>query len=322
MIRIFAVSKQTRRLETPVMQDIPNLLKDRSRMFWVDLEEPTDEETGVLNGLLGFHPLAVEDCIHDSHSPKLDDYGDYIFTTVHGVDFSQLEEQFSTHELDVFLGDNFLVTFHKQQHKSVFDTRGRVVKNPDHLLRSPDWLLYSILDAMVDNYSPAMEQFDERVSRVEADVFGHDADRALNEILTLKREILHLRRIIVPQRDILNRLSHECERFIRKEHFIYFRDVYDHLVRISETADIYRDILTGILDAHLLLTSNRLNTVMKTLTIIATILMPLSVITGVYGMNFEYMPGLRTEYGYFIVLGVMATLVVVMLGVFKKKKWF
>jgi magnesium transporter len=322
MIRIFAVSKQTRRLETPVMQDIPGLLKDRSRMFWVDLEEPTDEETGVLNGLLGFHPLAVEDCIQDSHSPKLDDYGDYIFMTVHGVDFSQLEERFSTHELDVFLGDNFLVTFHKQHHKSVFDTRGRVVKNPDHLLRSPDWLLYSILDAMVDNYSPAMEQFDERVNRVEADVFGHDADRALNEVLTLKREILHLRRIIVPQRDILNRLSHECERFIRKEHFIYFRDVYDHLVRISETADIYRDILTGILDAYLLLTSNRLNTVMKTLTIIATILMPLSVITGVYGMNFEHMPELRAPYGYFTVLGVMATLVVVMLAVFKRKKWF
>ncbi len=322
MIRIFAVSKQTRRLETPVMQDIPNLLKDRSRMFWLDLEEPTDEETGVLNGLLGFHPLAVEDCIQDSHSPKLDDYGDYIFMTVHGVDFSQLEERFSTHELDVFLGDNFLVTFHKQHHKSVFDTRGRVVKNPDHLLRSPDWLLYSILDAMVDNYSPAMEQFDERVNGVEADVFGHDADRALNEIITLKREILHLRRIIVPQRDILNRLSHECERFIKREHFIYFRDVYDHLVRISETADIYRDILTGILDAYLLLTSNRLNTVMKTLTIIATILMPLGVITGVYGMNFEHMPELRTEYGYFIVLGVMAVLVIAMLGVFKRRKWF
>jgi len=238
------------------------------------------------------------------------------------VDFSRLEERFSTHELDIFLGPNFLVTFHKQHHKSVFDTRGRVVKNPDHLLRSPDWLLYSILDAMVDNYSPAMEQFDERVNGVEADVFGHDANRALNEILTLKREILHLRRIIVPQRDILNRLSHECERFIRKEHFIYFRDVYDHLSRISETADIYRDILTGILDAYLLLTSNRLNTVMKTLTIIATILMPLSVITGIYGMNFEYIPEYHTKYGYFIVLGIMATLVIVMLAVFKRKKWF
>lgn len=322
MIRIFALSKQTHRFETPTMQDIPSLLKDRSRMFWLDLEEPTDEETGVLNGLLGFHPLAVEDCIHENHSPKLDDYGDYIFLIVHAVDFNQREEQFSTTELNFFLGENFLVTFHKQNIKSVFDTRGKVVKNPEYLLRSPDWLLHSILDTLVDNYSPAMEQFDERVNRVEADVFGHDADRALNEILTLKREILHLRRIIVPQRDILNRLSHECDRFIAKEHFIYFRDVFDHLVRISETADIYRDIITGILDAYLLLTSNRLNAVMKTLTIIATILMPLSVITGIYGMNFEYIPEYHTRYGYFVVLGVMMTLVIVMLTVFKRKKWF
>ncbi len=322
MIRIFTISKQTQRLETPVLQDIPDLVKDRSRMFWVDLEDPTDEEIGVLNGLLGFHPLAVEDCIQDTQSPKLDDYGDYVFMTVHGVDFSQLEERFSTHELDVFIGENFLVTHHKQQHKSVFDTRGRVVKNPAYLLRSPDWLLYTILDAMMDNYAPAMDLFDERVNRVEADVFGHEPDRALNEVLSLKREILHLRRIIVPQRDILNRLSHECERFIKREHFIYFRDVYDHLVRISETADIYRDILTGILDAYLLLTSNRLNTVMKTLTIITTIMMPLTVIVGIYGMNFDYMPELRTRYGYFVVLGIMAILVVVMMGMFKKKKWF
>lgn len=322
MIRIFTLSKQTQRLETPSMQDIPALLKDRSRMFWVDLDEPTDEETGVLNGLLGFHHLAVEDCIHDSHSPKLDDYGDYIFFTVHGVDFSQIEEKFSTHELDIFMGHNFLVTYHNQPHKSVFDTRGKVVKNPEHLLRSPAWLLHTILDALVDNYAPAMEQFDERVNRVEADVFGHDADRAINDIMKLKREILHLRRIIVPQREILNRLSHECGRFIAQDHYIYFRDIYDHLSRISETADIYRDLITGILDAYLLLTSNRLNTVMKTLTIITTILMPLTVIVGIYGMNFEYMPELRSPYGYFTVLGIMAILVVIMMGVFKKKKWF
>ena len=322
MIRIFTLSKQTQRLETPSMQDIPNLLKDRSRMFWADLEEPTDEEAGVLNGLLGFHPLAVEDCIHDSHSPKLDDYGEYVFLVLHGVDFSQSEECFSTTELNIFIGHNFVVTYHKQNLKSLFDTRGKVVKNAEHLLRSPAWLLHTILDVLVDNYAPAMEQFDQRVNKVEADVFGTDADRAINDIMKLKREVLHLRRIIVPQREILNRLSHECGEFIAQDHYIYFRDIYDHLSRISETADIYRDIITGILDAYLLLTSNRLNQVMKTLTIIATIMMPLTVITGVYGMNFEYIPELHTQYGYYITVGVMVALVVVMLFMFKKKQWF
>lgn len=290
-------------------------------LHWLDLEAPSEEEIELLKAGHPFHPLAIEDCLEPTHHPKVEEFDDHLFIIIHAVDFSVAKERFGTTELDIFLGERFLVTFHRKSVRSITTMRERYQKMEWVLRRGTDYLLHEVLDLLVDYYMPALERFEEQIDAVETEIFADPTPETLSKAFQLKREVLHLKRIVLPQRELLNRLARGEFEIVVENQRIYFRDVYDHLYRIAESADFYRDMVTGLLDGYLSQVSNKLNVVMKTLTIFATILLPLTFIAGVYGMNFAHMPELEWRYGYFVVLAGMATIAGGMLYLFRRKGW-
>jgi magnesium transporter len=321
MIEIFAFSKENGLRRTTDVGALPGLLKEETESVWVDLESPTEDESQILSSIFNFHPLAIEDCIAESHLPKLDDFGDYIFLVLHGARSGDVSGTFKTVELNFFLGKRYLVTYHQQLSRSINRTKERCLKNSLSMSRGMDFLLYEILDGTVDNYFPILDDFDEVLDELEHEVTESPTKETLNRIFSLKRDGMSLRRVTSPQREILNRMSRDPFAVINKRTAIYFRDVYDHLVRINDLAESYKDLSTGLLEAYISMVSNRLNEVIKVLTALTVVFMPLTVIPSIYGMNFKNMPELNWEYGYPFTLGMMAVIVVVMLGFFRKKKW-
>lgn len=293
----------------------------QSGTVWVDFESPTEEESRLLLDAFRLHPLAVEDALAHVHHPKIDDYRDYLFLIMHEVERSPVDGRLETSELDIFLGPRLLVTYHDRPLACIRVLRQALEKNPALLGRTPDFLLHLLLDRLVDSYLPVLDLVEERIDAAEDAVLRRPLPGTLDEVLTLKREVASLRRFSVLQREVLRALSSGEFPLIHPDLFMYYRDVYDHLVRISDLTESYRDLLTSVLEAHLTAISNRLNEVMKVLTIIATVMMPLTLITGVYGMNFKHMPLLDSPAGFWIVLGGMGALALAMLAAFRRAGW-
>ena len=289
---------------------------------WVDLEDPTPEETLVLEKVFHFHPLAIEDCVADLHHPKVDDYEEYLFLVVHGVRFDVPTGVFVTRELDIFLGRNYLVTFHRGEMRSIKAAREQCLKGlAASLPRGVDFLLQQILDQLFEHYFPSLDAIEDQIQMVQIEVFENPKRETLDRIFALKRDVLHMRRICGPQREIVHRLARGEFPVISAKAAIYFRDVFDNLYRIVEASFGYQDLIQGTLDAYLSAVNNRLNETMKRLTVISAIFAALTVITGVYGMNFKYMPELEWRYGYFALLALMAAVVAGLLHLFKRNKW-
>ncbi len=289
---------------------------------WVDLEDPTPDEARVLESVFHFHPLAIEDCLQDIHHPKVDDYGDYLFLIVHGMRFDAPSDQFITRELDVFLGANFLVTHHHGPMRSISAARDHCGKNLQPALpKGTDFLLHAILDQMFEHYFPNLDALEDKIQLVQVAVFERPTRETLDGIFALKRDVMHLRRLCTPQREIVHRLSRGEFRVVSPKAAVYFRDIYDNLYRIVDASFAYQDLVQGTLDAYLTAVSNRLNETMKRLAVFGAVFAALTVITGVYGMNFEHMPELRWLYGYPFVLLVMAGTTGGLLYLFKKKEW-
>lgn len=319
MIRTIRYSKATgAKVSTDAAQT--SLAKEPQEVLWIDFDDPSQEEFGLLASNFGFHPLAVEDCGEETHHPKIDEYEGYVFVVMHGVDYVSPQEEFATAELDIFLGRDYLVTVHRDRMPCLEQVRLMATKDPKTMAEGPDLLLYDILTRLAEQYLEVMEKFSERGEEVEDEMFVGPSTQVLEELTRLKRQVLHLRRMAGPQREVLWRLSREAA-VVDEKARAYYSDVYDKFYRISEMADTNRDILTGLLEAHLSVVSNRLNEVMKVLTVIATIMMPLTVIVGLYGMNFEHMPELRWKYGYAMVWGIMAATAGGLVWFFKRKKW-
>ncbi|MEK7285876.1 MAG: magnesium/cobalt transporter CorA [Nitrospirota bacterium] len=320
MITVITYSKENgyRLLEKTALSH--RVSDEKHDLIWIDFESASPEEATLLSSYFDFHPLAIEDCIAETPLPKVDDFGDYVFLVLHG---SQLktENQFITNEINFFLGRNYLATYHETFSRSIQEARERCLKNMPSVARGADFLLHEILDRLVDNYFPVLERFHEEMEQIEQEVFSNPKKNTLNKIVMLKKEVTAIYRTILPQQEILNRLSRDSFSVISNKATVYYRDVYDHLARISELADSYRDQLGGTLEAYLTVVSNRLNEVMKVLTMFTATLMPLTLITGIYGMNFENMPEIKTRFGYFVVLGVMAVTTACIVFYFRKKKW-
>jgi len=299
---------------------LPRISDEKHDMVWLDFEAPTSDEARLLASYCNFHPLAIEDCVTETLLPKVDDFGDYIFLVLHGIHKEQ-DGRLATTEINFFLGSTYLVTYHDMPSHSINEVRERCLKNVPAVARGGDFLLHDILDRMVDYYFPVIEQVEKTTEELELEVFDNPRRETLNKIVVLKKEVMRLRRALLPQRDILNRLSRDNFAVISAKSVAYYRDIYDHLARVSDMADSYRDQLNGTLEAYLSVVSNRLNEIMKLLTVFTATLMPLTLITGIYGMNFDNMPELRSPFGYFGVLGVMALIAVGMVSYFLKKKW-
>jgi magnesium transporter len=301
---------------------LPSLLARGSGLTWIDLDLPTPDEARILSDVFAFHPLAIENCLGEVVHPKIDDYPDYLYIVVHGVVAVDLaKEAFRTEELDIFLGPRYLVTHHQEPRRSIEEVRERCRKRPDLLGRGSDFLLHDLLDAVVEHYQPALEQIESEIDRVEERIFSDPSQETLNDILALKRDVLRLRRIIGPQKEAVNRLTRREFRLVSDAAIPYFRDVYDHLFRMQDLTEQYRDLITGAMEAYLSMVSNRLNTVMKALTAVSTVILPMSLIAGIYGMNFKRMPELEWPWGYPLALGLMAAVGLGLFAFFKTKRW-
>jgi magnesium transporter len=304
-------------------EDLPELLKDQSAVIWVDMEKPDETDERVLLDVFHFHPLTVEDCRENRHYPKVEEFNGYIYFIVHGVTANISPDRFNTIELDGFLGPNYVITYHHDMFRSINNVKQQLRTTPIACQRGAPFLLHQILDQIVDYYSPVLDDFDDRIDKLEDDIFTlrRPNNEILSEIMDLKRSVLRLRRISGKQMDILHRMSRGEFSLIPEEMRPFYRDVYDHLVRVVDLAENYRDLISGSLEAYLSVVSNRLNEIMKVLTIFSAVMLPLTFIAGVYGMNFENMPELHSKYGYYAVWVLMAIVAVGMLLFFKRRGW-
>jgi magnesium transporter len=252
---------------------------------WVDIAAPSIPESLLLTDTFGFHPLAVEDAMSELQFPKAEAYDGFLYVVLHGIDFQAGEKCFATHDTDFFLGPTYLVTVHDGTSRSISELRDHCPKNPKLMADGPVALFHRIVDTMVDHYRPAIDKLEDRLDELEEQVFAAPRPEFIREILKEKRDVSSLRRIITPQRDVIARLARRDFVDISTEMSFRFRDVHDHLVRITDDALSFQDRITGILDAHLSNVSNRLNEVMKVLTIASTLLLPPTMLAGFYGMN-------------------------------------
>jgi magnesium transporter len=303
---------------------LPELLQERDTVIWVDMESPTAADEQVLLDVFNFHPLTVEDCRENRHYPKIEEFPGYIYFIVHGVRADTSPDRFNTIELDGFLGSNYVITYHHDFFRSIANVKQLLRTSPIACQRGPAFLLHQILDQIVDFYSPVLDDFDSRIDQLEETIFSlrRPNNEILSEIMDLKRSVLRLRRISNKQMDILLRMSRgEFHSLIPEDMRPFYRDIYDHIVRVTDLADSYRDLISGSLEAYLSVVSNRMNEVMKVLTIFSAVMLPLTFIAGVYGMNFENMPELHSRYGYYGALIVMGVVAVGMLIFFWRRGW-
>jgi magnesium transporter len=304
-------------------EQLPELLQDKSAVIWVDMERPTAADEQVLLDVFHFHPLTVEDCRENRHYPKIEEFTGYLYFIVHGVTADTSPDRFNTIELDGFLGRNYVITYHHETFRSINNVKLLLRTSPVSCQRGPAFLLHQILDQVVDYYSPVLDDFDDRVDRLEREIFGLKSpnNQILSQIQDLKRGVLRLRRISNKQMDILLRMSRGEFSLIPDDMRPFYRDVHDHLVRVVDLAENYRDLINGSLEAYLSVISNRMNEIMKVLTIFSAIMLPLTFIAGVYGMNFDNMPELHSRFGYYGTLIVMAVVAVGMLIFFWRRGW-
>jgi magnesium transporter len=311
---------------------MPTLLSDTNLFLWVDLENPTpDEAKYVLEEVFHFHPLSIEDCVMVSASPKVEEYAPkeedkftpYLFMVIHAVDYSRKDGVFATRELNFFLGKNFLVTYHEVPIRSVIATEERAVNSTMHIARAPDRVAYTLLDSIVDNYKPALDELSLEIAELEQQALQNPTKETLNKILQIKKEVLHLRRIIGPQREVLARFARGEFKIIRPHMVPYYRSVYDGLFQIFELAQAYTDSLTGILQVYLNMSSNQTGEVVKLLTLITLITTPMTLVGTWYGMNFaDSMPEYKWRFGYEAAIVLTISSTAATYWWFKKKKWF
>ena len=289
MIRVLHIAPRSPLNTSFPPEKIKAALLGKKGLLWVDFSgEPNQTCEPILLDVFGFHPLAVDDALQETHTPKVDDWGDYLYIVLNALVYEELASDGALHllELDVFLGKYFVVTHHDEPIEAIDQMWNACQRDPRHTENGPDHLLYRILDYMVAAYMPIVEKIDNEIDEIEDQVFSKPTTQTLEHIFSLKRSLLSMRRVITPQREVLNKLARDDYRIIDSQDRVFFRDVYDHLVRLQDLNESMRDMLGGTLDIYLSVVNNRLNDVMKTLTVITTLFMPISFVAGFFGMNF------------------------------------
>jgi magnesium transporter len=302
-------------------------LQEPEGLLWVDFQGTSpDTDEIIFREIFHFHPLAVDDALQESHVPKVDDWEDYLYIVLHAVTFDLTDgPHLDTQELDIFLGSNYVVTHHDEPIQSLDRVWNAIQRDERYLRNGADHLLYRLVDEVVAGYMPVVEAMDDAIDHIEDQVFQGASSQVLNQIFSLKRAVVTLRRIISPERETLNKLARDSYGVIDERDRIYFRDVYDHLVRLVDITEGIRDLIGGVLDTYLSAINNRMNEIMKTLTVITTLFMPLTFITGFFGMNFfaARIPYVAwTEpYAFYFSLGLMVLTPMVMYLYMRSRKW-
>jgi magnesium transporter len=297
---------------------------DKGLILWIDLDNPTDEEIkSVLEGVFQFHPLAIEDCMTPSSLPKIEDYEDYLFLVMHAVDFTRTDK-FATTELDLFVGKDYLVTFHRTPLKSVQGAMDRVAKGTGIIARGPDRLAHTVLDLLVDNYQPIMTELAAELEEIEESVLTKEASSKhfIAEILKVRGDFSKLRAIAGPQRDVIERLARGENKLIRPVMLPYYRDLRDNLVRLDAVGASYHERLMMAFDIFLNKAAFEANEGIKFLTALTAVTLPCVLIGSWYGMNFEHMPELKWVHGYSYAWVLMLVTTLAMIIYIRRKKWF
>ena len=295
-------------------------LVDRPGFLWLDLEDPNSPVLDEIASQYGFHELAVEDCRHQIQLAKVDHYDGYAFIVVHTTQYTEKPCDIDIREIDIFIGPAYLISVHHGPSMAVNEIHKRLETNGSRLTR-PDHVLHAIVDVVVDRYLPTLDHIGDTIDEVQDKLLVAPDASLLETIFVLKRGLLQFRRAATSQRELLNALIRDETHLIHRDMRIYFRDVYDHAVRALDLLETYRDLLTGGLDIYLTQMANRTNDVVKALTILATIMLPLTVVTGYFGMNFKYMPFAEDANGIWYITAGLVVMPAAMLGWFKYKKW-
>ena len=298
--------------------------KEKPTVTWINVEGLHQVEVlERLGGCYGLHPLVLEDILNTDQRPKMEDYGEYLYIVLKMLYYDDRNGQIEAEQISLILGQNFVLSFQEGKEGDVFGPLRERLRGGKGRIRKmgTDYLAYSLIDAIVDHYFIILERLGERVEFLEEELVTEPTTKTLKEIHNLKREMIFLRKAVWPLREVISGLERGESSLIQQNTQIYFRDVYDHTIQVIDNIETFRDTVSGMLDIYLSSVSNRLNTVMKVLTIIATIFMPLTFFAGIYGMNFKYMPELEWRWGYPFVWMVMIAIGIVMLIYFRKKKW-
>jgi magnesium transporter len=304
------------------LEHISEVIEQKDSLLWIDVTSPSTGELRLINEEFGFHPLALEDATKRHQRPKVEFYKDFVFIVFYALEL--VDDRPRTQEFALFVGRNYLVTVHDTESTdTIRDTAQRWRENVTWRgTRSIGVLVHALLDAVVDDYFPVVDRIAERIEDLEAKIFDHFEHQAQQEIFALKKDLLAVRRVLAPERDVLNVLVRRDSPVFGDEVVTYFQDVYDHVLRVTEAIDSSRELLSTSLDAFLSVSSHRLNQVVKTLTASSIILMSVTLIAGIYGMNFVHMPELDWQLGYPLALGLMLLVGGGLLLLFRRMNWF
>ncbi|MEY2193794.1 magnesium/cobalt transporter CorA [Neobacillus sp. BF23-41] len=311
MIFTYAITQDNQLIKDVKLED---LRSDRFKFYWVDFEEPTNAETKLLSEFFHFHPLAIEDCLHFIQRPNMNYYDGVLFFVLHSV-----SKTIRCEEIDVFVGENYVVSFHKEKDEAIDMVKQKLFASKEMEKVGPLFVLHSIIDELVDCYFPILHQIEDKLNEYEEKEAS--SKKIIEEVYEIRRDLIRLRKTIIPMRDLLYRMINSKRIQETKQIHHYFSDIYDHLMKLTDMVASNQDVTSDMRENYMSIQSNRMNSIMMTLTVITTIFMPLTFIVGVYGMNFDHMPELHWQYGYFFTLGVMAIIVIVMIFWFYKKGW-
>lgn len=323
--RITVMDYDEARLEEKQFENIDDILpfKDSPTVTWINIDgvyRPDLIER--LGKHFGVHPLVLEDIANTAQRPKMEDFGDYIFVVLKMIRPGTGNGNIVSEQVSLLLAPGYVISFQEVEGDVFESIRERIRRSKGRIRRmKADYLAYALIDAVVDNYFIILEGFGDRMEEMEGSLVANPGPETLQEIHSLKREMIRLRRSVWPLREALSMLERSESDLIAETTFVYLRDVYDHTIQVIDTVESLRDMVSGMLDTYLSSVSNRMNEVMKVLTIIATIFIPLTFIAGIYGMNFAFMPELGWRPAYFIVLGIMTGIAVAMVLYFKRKRW-
>ncbi|MFL5758615.1 MAG: magnesium/cobalt transporter CorA [Thermomicrobiales bacterium] len=323
MIKVHVHTSGGHLSETIPLSEISTVIKQDDQLLWIDVKDPSDDDLRLLQEEFGFHPLAIEDVQHAHQRPKVDLYDGYVFLIFYCLNRYERGQPLHVVQLSLFVGANYVVTLHEGEITLFTEIKDRWQRNHEAITGHDAAIMaYTILDAIVDQYFPLIDDLSDEIEDIEEVLFGHFDQRAQKRIFQLKKDLLRIRRVVAPERDVLNILVRRDTPIFSDSAIIYFQDVYDHIIRVTDAIDTYRDLMSSALDSYLSIASNRLNEIMKMLTGWSIILMTVTLIASIYGMNFRHMPELQWHYGYAYVLALMLFLGSGLAIFFRRRNYF
>jgi len=320
LITAFSLSRKTF-IQNVAQSSLAAMLEDKDYYVWVDIEGSLSEDVNLLRTIFHFDELTIEDCLHEQQLPKLETFEEYHFFILQGVSSYTQDIRCRNVELDGYLGDRYLVTVHEDPIPAISQSIRNIDRNCSRLAHGTAYLTYEILDPMIDMYLPVLDYLDERIRQLTSEVHEQFADNAAINHMNLSSHILELRRVASRNERVFYQFSHSSLQFIDPDEARLFRDIHDHMLRVLDLSEYYQHSLHEALNIQLSLNSNRMNQVVQFLTLWATIMLPLNVMTGIYGMNFHFMPFLESPYGFWLIISIMLVLVVGLLSYFKRRGW-